>query len=458
MTIPGESITDVRISWPSPGEVVDVLSLAAGHNTALVVAGTAMLGIASGTIGAFALLRKRALMGDALSHATLPGIVLAFLIASLAMGSGKNLGVLLIGGAATGVLAMVLVQAVVRSTRLREDAVIGAVLSVFFGLGVVLLSAVQSMPQLEPGGLARFIYGQTASMSANDATVLAIVAGCTLVAGALLHKEFALVCFDDQYAVSQGWPVSVIDLLMMALIVLVVVVGLQAVGLILVVAMLIIPPAAARFWTERLGMMVVLAGVIGGISGYLGSAASALLERLPAGSVIVLTAGAIFLVSMLIAPRRGVVAEGVRRFRSRIEIGMDHALRAIDERFAARPAEARRVVTTHELARDRGWTLPTTHAIVWILRLRGLARAREGRVELTEAGGHAAARVTRRHRLWEQYLVTHADVAASHVDISADLAEHALTPELIAQLEAALDAQDDVPSPHPLAGEGRGDE
>jgi manganese/zinc/iron transport system permease protein len=196
-----------------------------------VLAGTTLLGLAAGVIGAFALLRKRSLMADALSHATLPGIGLAFLAATALGSAGKSLPVLLLGAAVTGVLGVLCVQALLRHTRLREDAAIGIVLSVFFGAGVVVLSAIQKHAGGSAGGLSHFIYGQTAAMRVSDATLMGGIALAAVLAAALLLKEFALVCFNDAFARVDGWPVSLIDLLMMALVVLVTVAGLQAVGL-----------------------------------------------------------------------------------------------------------------------------------------------------------------------------------------------------------------------------------
>jgi len=282
------------VSEPLPTlvEVWETLTLRAGFNTNTVILGTTMLGLAAGVIGVFALLRKRSLVTDALSHATLPGIALAYL-AALALGvSGRSLPVLLAGAATSGVLGVLGIQAILRYTRLREDAAIGIVLSVFFGAGVVGMSYIQANAPTQAAGLDAFIYGQTAAMLPRDAALMAGIAALALLASLLLLKEFAVVCFNDSFARATGWPVSAIDLLMMAMVVLVTVAGLQAVGLILVVAMLIIPAVAARLWTDRLWILVLLAGGIGALSGYAGAAVSALLPNKPAGSVIVLTAGA----------------------------------------------------------------------------------------------------------------------------------------------------------------------
>jgi len=326
--VPTVTIASTASAPATFSEVADTLLFRAGFNTNLVIAGTTLLGLAAGIVGTFALLRKRSLVTDALSHATLPGIGLAFVIATALGSDGRALPVLLLGAVVTGVLGIACIQAILRHTRLHEDAAIGLVLSIFFGAGVVVLSWIQKNSAVGSAGLDTFIYGQAATMQPRDVGIMAGIAAIAVAAAALLHKEFALVCFNDAFARTDGWPVSAIDLGMMGLIVLVTVAGLQAVGLILVVAMLIIPAVAARFWTERLGRLLVLAGAIGAASGYFGSVISALLPRRPAGAIIVLVAGAMFALSLFVAPARGVLATMLRRIRLRVRIASEHVLEA----------------------------------------------------------------------------------------------------------------------------------
>ena len=310
-------------------EILATVTLRAGFNSAVVVAGTACLGIAAGVIGSFMLLRKRAMVSDALSHATLPGIAMAFLAATALGMEGRSLPVLLTGALFSGVLGVLAIQAISRHTRLPEDAAIGAVLSVFFGIGVVLLSHIQTLATGNQAGLKTFILGQTAAMNRNEAMAIAGLALAALTACVLLFKEFRLLCFDPGFAAGQGWPTVRIDLTLMGLTTLVTVIGLQTVGLILIIALLIVPPAAARFWTEKLWAMLVIAAVLGGISGWLGASLSALVPRLPAGAVIVLVAGALFLFSFLFAPARGVVATAWRQARLRLAYAEQSALTAL---------------------------------------------------------------------------------------------------------------------------------
>jgi len=444
----GESLASVA---PAPGlgeRLWSVLTFQAGYNTSVVLIGALFLGVAAGTVGSFALLRKRSLVADALSHATLPGIGLAFIVAWALGVQGRSLPVLMLGATVTGVIGVLCVQAITRWSRLTQDAAIGIVLSVFFGAGVVVLSMVQGMSAGNQGGLKSFIYGQTAAMRAEDAAVMAGIALAAAVVALLLLKEFAVVSFDEGFARATGWPVSAIDLLGMALIVVVTVAGLQAVGLLLIVAMLIVPPASARFWTDRVGRLVAQSALIGAVSGVLGAAVSAVFPGKPAGAVIVLVAGALFAISLLFAPRRGLVAGAVRRVRLRLRVIEDHALRSLVEHAEVHGPGA--PISEADLRRVCGWGPIFGAGALALLRARGLVAVRPGAVLLTARGAERAAAVTRNHRLWERYLIERADVAPSHVDWSADLVEHVLSPELVARLESTLRAEGRLPSPHAL--------
>lgn len=401
-------------------ELADILTLQSGHNTTLVMLGAALLGLAGGLVGACALLRKRSLSVDALSHATLPGLALAFLVAHW-LGIAPNSALLLSGAAGTGLLAMWCIELIRRSTRLHEDAAIGMALSVFFGAGVVLLSVIQSTGGAQ-GGLKSFVYGQAASMRADEVAITGAIALLALLATITFQKELALVAFDEAFARVGGWRVSTLDGLLLALITLVTVAGLRSVGAILVVAMLIIPPAAARFWTERASRLLWLSAAIGATCAYVGVAISALVPRAPTGPLIVLSAGAAFLVSLAFAPRRGIIAAAVRRARLSLQVAQDHALRRLLHSE-----------TSHTRFRCR-WCL------FLLLRLRGLVRIEDGSPALSPAGAARATRVERNHRLWTQYLISRADVAPSHVDWSVDQVEHVLSPELIRELEGELAA------------------
>ena len=430
--------------FPAPrqmGRVIAVGLLMGGLNFAFLFLGlklsepsaaavTVQLGVPFTTI------LSMIFLGETIGWRRAAGIALAFIVATELGFEGRSLPVLLLGATVTGVVGVLCVQWMLRFTRLREDAAIGAVLSVFFGAGVVGLSYIQTMRNGTAGGLDHFIYGQTAALSERDAVLMGAIALLAGVATLLLLKEFSLVCFNDAFAKVTGWPVSVIDLLMMALVVLVIVAGLQAVGLILVVAMLIIPPVSARFWTERVRWLVVISGAIGAACGYLGSTVSALAPRQPAGAVIVLTSGVVFVASMTLAPRRGVIAVAWRRLIDRIRIAGEHLLEEAYERRGAGATLTRDEVDA--VSAVRGWSRVFRRVVMGWLRATGRARWSEGVLRLSPEGVADGARVSRNHALWERYLVSHADIAPSHVDWSVDQVEHVLPDELIVQLEDEL--------------------
>ncbi|MCA9303142.1 MAG: metal ABC transporter permease [Phycisphaerales bacterium] len=433
MTTTGGSIPGAVDMPPTIDEIVRTLTLQAGFNTTSVIVGTTLLGIAAGLIGAFALLRKRSLTADALSHATLPGICIAFLAAPSLGLAPRSMPVLMIGAAITGVLGVVCIHLLITKTRLREDASIGIVLSVFFGLGVVLLSVIQTNASGNAAGLNHFIYGQTAAMTRSDTITMGVIGVFSAAVALLLLKELSLVCFNDSFARATGIPAWLMDTVILGLIVLVTVSGLQAVGLILIVAMLIIPAASARFWTERLWKLILLSALIGGASGYAGSSVSALLPRKPAGSVIVLTAGALFAASMFLAPARGVLATALRRARIRWRIANDHLLEYLFENTNTSPGRP-----LSDIADEHGIPSLRFKLLAKALQIRGFITMSNGVATLTHIGSARGARVARNHALWEQYLITHADIAPSHVDWSVDQVEHVLDDELVRRLERLL--------------------
>lgn len=439
-------------------QLVDVLTLQ-DYNTRLVVLSTAALALAAGIVGTFLLLRRRSLMGDALSHATLPGVVLAFIVMSLAGGSGKWLPGLLIGATIFGLLGVGAVLLIRNTTRIKDDAAMGIVLSVFFGLGIALLQIAQQMPTGNQAGLESFIYGKTASMIWSDFLLICGAAIASAIAGVLLFKEFRLLCFDEGYARSQGWPVRTMDMLMLALATGVTVIGLQSVGLILIIALLITPPAAARFWTHRMSLLALLAAVIGAASGWMGATVSALVPRMPAGAIIVIVASLIFILSMIFGTERGVLKRLFLEWRLNRQIAQQNLLRAMYELHETQAADQRhggqQGLTLTELRSARAWSgNEVRRRLRWAQRAGLMTATSDGNFRLTTRGQVEAARHVRNHRLWEMYLITHADIAPSHVDRDADMVEHVLGEEMVAKLERLM--ADEMParavpdSPHAL--------
>ncbi|MGV6848693.1 MAG: metal ABC transporter permease [Marinibacterium sp.] len=397
----------------------DALFLQLGHNATLVAVGATLLGIAAGATGTFLFLRKRALVSDAVSHATLPGVGIAFMVMVAFGGDGRSLPGLLAGSAMTAGLGLLAVNWLTRRTRLSEDAAIGSVLSVFFGFGVVLLTIIQTMGSGRQAGLETFLLGSTAGMLRADAMLIAVGGALVLALVALLHRPMIEVAFDPEFAAATGVSVGRVDLAVMGLVMAVTVIGLKIVGLILIVALLIIPAVTARFWTDRAGQVAVIAGVFGGVTGYAGAAISASAPNLPTGPIIVLCAFALFAVSLLVAPRRGVLAALIRYLRFQRQVHLRQGLLAL--------AQAQPIYEPLTLR---------------LLRRAGLVRP-DG--VATEAGAARAARALRDERRWGVVRGTDGFETAAALYDGLTPIETVLTPDQIAEIDRRIGPPQAVP-------------
>ncbi|MBD0291124.1 MAG: metal ABC transporter permease [Thermoleophilia bacterium] len=351
----------------------------------VVALGAATLGIVAGALGAFAVLRGQSLLGDAVSHASLPGIVVAFLLT----GTKAPLA-LLVGAALAGWAATLVVMAIVRTTRVKYDAALGLVLSVFFGIGLVLLTDVQKRPDATQAGLDRFLFGQAAALLREDVITMALLGAPVLGLLVLGWKEFKLLAFDPGFAASAGFPVRALDIALTSLLVVAIVVGLQTVGVVLMSAIVVAPAAAARQWTDRLGTMVVLSATFGAGSGVAGALLSSRVERLPTGPTIVLCATVLVTASLLAAPRRGLVWRAIAERRGRRRLRVQAVLRdlyALAEHDPRAHGHARAVLDVMQAGTAQ--TGPTLAE----LERRGLAtRVGDDEWMLTPAGRSEAER------------------------------------------------------------------
>ncbi|MDZ7802039.1 MAG: metal ABC transporter permease [Trueperaceae bacterium] len=355
-----------------------------------VVIGAALLGVSSGVLGTYAVLREQSLLGDTLSHAALPGVCLGFIVAG-----GRHLGSILAGALVTGAAAALLMLLLTRRSRLKTDAALGISLSVFFALGVVLLTYIQGTRDASQGGLDAFLFGQAAATLRSDLWVMGTLTLLALALVAALWKEFELVTFDPVFAGSLGLPVRALETVLTLMIALAIVIGLQMVGVVLMASMVIAPAVAARQWSRRLGQMVVLAAVFGAAGGVAGALASASGRNLATGPLVVLAISVLVAVSLLVAPRRGLLWEAVRRRRNRLQLRGQRVLATLyrlsghhdDPRY---PVEQGMVNAYFGLATD---------GILARLEAHGLVRRvphlpEEGiHWELTEAGRREAERM-----------------------------------------------------------------
>ena len=358
-----------------------------------VALGAAILGIVSGMLGSFAVLRKQSLLGDAISHAALPGIVLSFLITRT-----REPAILMLGALIAGWLATLFMLNITRTTRIKDDSALGLVLSVFFGLGLMLLTFTQRLPDATQAGLDKFLFGQAATLLQRDVITMAVIGALALGLLVTFWKEFKLITFDPEYSASLGFPVRVLDILLTTLLVVAIVIGLQTVGVVLMSAMIVAPAAAARQWTDKLSLMVILGGLFGALAGVSGTLISSSAEKLPTGPVIVLCISVIVLFSMLFAPNRGLLwnwmraQQNRRRLRARAVLADLNtlAMQHPDQEHGHATAVLRAMSTNpegvshalHQL-QERGHAREVSHD-VWALTDAGLTQAKKNSRQETE--------------------------------------------------------------------------
>ncbi len=392
--------------------LTQALFLQLGYNATLVTLGAALLGLTAGVAGTFLFLRKRALVSDAISHATLPGIALAFLLMVAFGGDGRSLVGLLLGAAASAGVGLAVVHWLTTRTRLSEDAAIGAVLSVFFGLGVVLLTLVQTVGLGRQAGLEGFLLGATAGMLRSDAVLIALSALATLGLVLVMRRPLTAAAFDPGYAGVVGLRPDRAESVLLVVVLAVAVVGLKIVGLILVVALLIIPPVSARFWSANVSRLLWLSGGLGAASGYIGASLSAVAPDVPTGPLIVLCAFGLFAVSFLVAPERGVLAALWRARRFRKDVHRRQGLLA--------------------LAQNQEIYEPFTRRL---LRREGLVGA-DG--VPSEAGRAAAARALQNEARWRAVRADDTLARAADADDGLTDVVDVLTPDQLADIDARL--------------------
>jgi len=397
-------------------------------NVRMVTLGVMLLGASAAIVGCFTFIRKRALVGDAIAHSVLPGVCLAFITTG-----HKDPFILLIGAFVTGWISLIVMDFMVNQSKLKTDTAIGAVLSVFFGLGILLLTSIQHSGSANQAGLDKFLFGKAASMSRDDVYTFGSVALVLLVVVLLFFKEFKLVAFDPDYARSIGLPVRFLEFTLATITVLSVATGIQAVGVVLMAALLITPAAAARFWTNNIHWMIFLAAAFGALSGLFGSFVSYAAPAMPTGPWIVMLLSLIAVISLVGAPERGIYARVRLQQQNVRKMLWENILKVFYKAYEEQGLEARPLweATIQERRPFAGnrlqWGLRK-------LRREGLLQETGDGWVLTERGINEARRIVRLHRLWELYLNRKMRQAPDHVHNSAEAIEHILTPEVEKEL------------------------
>ncbi|GLI87712.1 manganese ABC transporter permease MntC [Bacillus subtilis] len=372
-------------------------------NTQWVLAGTLLLGMASGVLGSFVLLRKQSLIGDAMAHSALPGVCLAFLFTGQ-----KSLPFFLLGAALAGLLGTFCIQLIPRLSKTKEDSAIGIVLSVFFGVGIILLTYIQQQGAGSQSGLDSFLFGQAASLVRQDIILIAGISAVLLLLCIVFFKEFTLITFDLAFAKGLGIPVRFLNGLLACMIVCAVVIGLQTVGVILMAAMLITPAITARYWTERLTGMIVIAGITGGVSGVAGTLLSTTMKGMATGPLMILSATLLFLFSMICAPKRGLAAKAIRLMRLRRRTSREQVLLEIYEQY-----EKNNLCVTVESVRKKRRLSPSLclKALNDLEQERCIERIENGIWQITSKGIEKGYHTALKQRMYEVYLMHEMELA-----------------------------------------------
>lgn len=398
-------------------------------NVVFVVLGISFLSISAAMVGTFTFLDKKALIGDAISHAVLPGVCLAFMFTGT-----KNPYWIVVGAFVTGALATYAISWISNATKLKEDTVIASVLSVFFGLGIVLMTKLQQTGNAAISGLDHFLFGNAISIVGEDILVYGTLALITIFTLLIFYKEFKLLIFNRDFAVSAGLPVKRLQFIFNSLMVLAVVTGIQAIGVVLMAALLITPVAAARFWTDRLGKMLLIAVLFALFSGISGAYISFTLPNMPTGPWVVVVLSLVAFSSFFFSHRKGLITRWYSMKKYQRKIHSDHILKSL---YTARENDGKGS-SLQELNRHFPDKNAATLYSIKTLNKNRYIQLNEGIIKLNVKGLSEAKRIIRLHRLWELYLTEYMNIAPDHVHDTAEKMEHILTPEIEAKLEAYL--------------------
>ena len=411
-----------------------------------VAIGAVLLGVTCGVLGCFIVLRRQSLLGDAIGHAVLPGVCVGFVL-----GGAKTSPLVLVFAMVAGVLAAMLIGLLQRTTVLKVGECMGVVFTGFYGVGVVMLKALQNAGYAGQGGLDKFLFGQIVGISPTDVGLMAIVTVVALGLVAGLWRTLTVTTFDEGFARSVGLPVRAVHYLLVGLLTVAIVISIQAVGVVLVSAMLVTPAATAYLLTDRLHKMAVLAGAFGAAAGLGGAVLSLLGNDLPTGSLMVLAAAGLFAVAFLASPRHGLLPRLYRVWERRRRTGAENLLRTLYLVLERRGGADDRRVGVTDVAALRQESPAIVRRLASHAARRGWLdpRSRDPLV-LTDDGLTEARRLVRNHRLWELFLTQEANLAADHVHADAEYIEHVLPKTVLARLEQMLDRPSVDPHGRPI--------
>ena len=397
-------------------------------NVRFVVLGSILIGASAAVVGCFLFLKKRALVGDAIAHSVLPGVCLAFLFFN-----SKHPAVLLLGAIATGWLSLLLINWITNHSKIKADTAIGLALSWFFGIGILLLTAIQKSGNAAQSGLDKFLFGKASSLVKDDVLLFGVVSVVLIIAVMILFRPLKVISFDRDFAISKGISVNTYEFILSTLTVVAVATGIQAVGVVLMAALLITPAAAARFWTNKLWKMVLLAGIFGAVSGLLGSFVSYNIPKMPTGPWIVLIISMIAIFSFLFGAKKGLVQRVIKQQKISRKILSENLLKLFYQ-LGERRNSFSDWYSIDELTNERFFVPGNLQMGLKVLQRKNFIQENEYDYQLTDQGIKEGKRITRLHRLWEMYLNQYLKIAPDHVHDDAEAIEHIITPEIEQEL------------------------
>ena len=395
-----------------------------------VALATLLLGGVSGAVGSFNFLRKKTLVGETVAHSMLPGVLIAFLLSGV-----KNPYILILGAAISGWLSILLVDFITQQSKIKGDSALAIVLSCFFGFGIVLLTVIQSNYGGEQSGLDHYIFGNAAAMTPDDSTAFARVSGLVLLLVLGFYHSIKSVVFNLEYADAIGINVKFIDGLISFITILSISVGIKAVGIVMMSALLIIPPTAARFWTNGLVKLLLLSGFFGALAGWLGAFVSYSQVSMPTGPWTIVIISLIAFVSMLFAPKRGVIYQRWSKLLLKRRINEENLLKTAVQNEVRGLGKLfnRRSISQRQFFEQRLW-----NRTVRRLRRKGLIKKVHTGFTLSTEGRSYGAEIDRRHKIWEIYLQRRMQMSINLVHDEAETMEHFLTPEIEAEILGEL--------------------
>lgn len=409
-----------------------------------VLLGTMLLASSAAVVGAFSYLKQQSLVGDAIAHALLPGVVLAFIL-----GEGRHPAYLIAGALIAGLIAHYGIGYIKANTKLKSDTAVSLVLSTFFGFGIMLMSYVQRLGQGQQAGLERYLLGKAAAITMVDVYTFSSLAIILLIGVGLFYKGFQLMTFNEDFASAIGLPIQLIRFTFTVLTVLAVTIGIQTVGVVLMAALLITPSAAARAWTKSLPSMLLIAALIAAVSAAAGTLISSSIAKMPTGPWVVLVLGFLGFASLLFAPEKGLLFKVRRAKAHRAKTLRENVLKLLfsqeeksGDEVALTPASMQEIRAMKP--QDLAGGLKDLQRRLWVVE-RDAVTPGEKIYSLTDLGRVEGRRIVRLHRLWELYLTERLGMAADHIHPQAETMEHVITPEIEALLIKELGAPERDP-------------